>query len=215
MDQQRETSSLRGHHKGYSRKALTFILIFLVINWCQGIIVFDCSDPKTDIVSVSLRDVAKCPEPASEYASAEKTIKVIQKNEINTIQEIGGIIMNGTTTTAITIDGSCEGTIYHEGGRTWEDAIITATVKIQAKDYQSRVKMEENQISLFGGVMCPFLPGYCFDTTLGESVWKSNTPIPCEERGFFFQNGTNMINQELYVVVESGENWKNYEIVAG
>ncbi|KAG5861211.1 hypothetical protein JTB14_019806 [Gonioctena quinquepunctata] len=121
-------------------------------------------------------------------------------------QEIGGIIMNGTTTTAITIageskaDGSCKGTIYHEGGRTWEDAIITATVKIQAKDYQARVKMEENQISLFGGVMCPFLPGYCFDTTLGESVWKSNTPIPCEERVSLLYQGhaelvTNMINQ--------------------
>ncbi|KAG5872464.1 hypothetical protein JTB14_010602 [Gonioctena quinquepunctata] len=98
-----------------------------------------------------------------------------------------GIIMNGTTTTAITIagelkaDGSCKGTIYHEGGRTWEDAIITATVKIQAEDYQARVKMEENQISLFGGVMCRFLLGYCFDTTLDESIWKSNTPIPCEE----------------------------------
>ncbi|KAG5876817.1 hypothetical protein JTB14_014147 [Gonioctena quinquepunctata] len=180
MDQRRETSSYRGHHKGSSRKAFTFIIIFLVINWCQGIIVYDCSDPKTDIVSVSLRGVAKCPEPASKYASAEKTIKDIQKNEINTIQEIGGIIMNGTTTTAITIagEGSCKGTTYHEGGRTWEDA----TVKIQAEDYQARVKMEENQISLFGGVMCPFLPGYCFDTTLGESVWKSNTQISCEEQ---------------------------------
>ncbi|KAG5861740.1 hypothetical protein JTB14_011662 [Gonioctena quinquepunctata] len=56
----------------------------------------------------------------------------------------------------------------------------SATIKTQTKDYQARVKIEGNQISLFGGVICPFLPGYCFDTTLGKSVWKSYTQISCE-----------------------------------
>ncbi|KAG5867245.1 hypothetical protein JTB14_034364 [Gonioctena quinquepunctata] len=65
-------------------------------------------------------------------------------------------------------------------GHTWEDAIISATI----------------------------LPGYCFDTTLGESVWRSNTQILCDHRlSLLYQEKselvTNTINQERYIIVES------------
>lgn len=41
--------------------------------------------------------------------------------------------------------------------------------------------MKENQIHSTGGVTCPFLTAYCFDPTLRENVWKSNTQISCED----------------------------------
>ncbi|CAG9812855.1 unnamed protein product [Phaedon cochleariae] len=92
-------------------------------------------------------------------------------------QDIGQITMNGSTTASLTIlgsvdaTGSCDGTIYHENGRTWKDVVIMASVKIQARDYEAKVNLNENEISLQGGVTCPFMKGYCFDTILGESVW--------------------------------------------
>lgn len=103
-------------------------------------------------------------------------------------QDIGNLTRNGTTTTSITVvgtvdgEGLCEGTTYHEGGHTWEEVVVTASIKMQPTHYLARVKMEENRINFTGGVTCPYLAGYCFDTTLGESVWRSDTLVSCEDK---------------------------------
>ncbi|KAG5871273.1 hypothetical protein JTB14_024343 [Gonioctena quinquepunctata] len=100
-----------------------------------------------------------------------RTLKIYQQN-------IGGITMNGTTTASLTLegvvdpDGTCEGSTYHENGQVWKDVVIIATIKIQVTDYLAKMKLDENEISLIGGVVCPFLKGYCFDTNLGETTWE-------------------------------------------
>ncbi|KAG5863984.1 hypothetical protein JTB14_031588 [Gonioctena quinquepunctata] len=86
--------------------------------------------------------------------------------------------MNGTTTASLTLegvvdsDGTCEGSTYHENGQVWKDVVIIATIKIQVTDYLAKMKLDEDEISLIGGVVCPFLKGYCFDTNLGETTWE-------------------------------------------
>ncbi|KAG5863605.1 hypothetical protein JTB14_014317 [Gonioctena quinquepunctata] len=86
--------------------------------------------------------------------------------------------MNGTTTASLTLegavdsDGTCEGSTYHGNGQVWKDVVIIATIKIQVTDYPAKMKLDENEISLIGGVVCPFLKGYCFDTNLEETTWE-------------------------------------------
>ncbi|KAG5874357.1 hypothetical protein JTB14_002746 [Gonioctena quinquepunctata] len=97
---------------------------------------------------------------------------------------MAGAIAADRSCKGTTNHGGChsKGTTNHGGCHSWKDVIISATIKIQAKNYQARVKIEESQINLFGGVTCIFLPGNCFDTTLGESVWMRHTHISCEDR---------------------------------
>ncbi|KAG5868278.1 hypothetical protein JTB14_025803 [Gonioctena quinquepunctata] len=109
------------------------------------------------------------------------TLKIYQQN-------IGGITMNGTTIASLTLegvvdsDGTCEGSTYHENGQVWKDVVIIATIKIQVTDYLAKMKLDENEISLIGGVVCPFLKGYCFDTNLGETTWEVSPLRTCEEK---------------------------------
>lgn len=131
-------------------------------------------------------------------------------------QVIGNVNMNGTTTASLTllgsvdVTGSCDGATYHEAGRTWKNVVITAAVKIVTRDYLARVKLEENEISLIGGVTCPFLKGYCFDTTLGETVWQDDPTSSCDKYlSLVYRGRASKVEQksskELYVVIDKGD----------
>ncbi|CAG9815985.1 unnamed protein product [Phaedon cochleariae] len=159
---------------------ITFLLLFRFMTQVKGTIAYDCEDKNIETTVVSIREVAKCPELESAYKSESSRVKILQRDEINLQQDIESITMNGTTTATLTIggsvdlDGSCQGSTYHENGQTWKNVVIIATIKIQVTDYLARVKMDENELVLSGGVICPFLKGYCFDTTLGEITWDVN-----------------------------------------
>ncbi|XP_045470212.1 uncharacterized protein LOC123677619 [Harmonia axyridis] len=128
-------------------------------------------------------------------------------------QEIGGINLNGTTSASLTIggalnsDGTCKGTTYQENGQSWQDVVIVASVKIKVSDYEAKVKIEENEISLLGGIVCPFMKGYCFDTTAGEVTWDSEPLTTCEESLSLLYLGraeriSNQITTEQFLVIE-------------
>ncbi|XP_074035285.1 uncharacterized protein [Leptinotarsa decemlineata] len=135
-----------------------------------------------------------------------RTLKLYQ-------QDIGRITMNGSTSATLTLLGSidttgtCEGAIYHEKGRTWKDVVILVDVRIQAREYMAKVNINENEISMQGGITCQFMRGYCFDTILGESVWDSNFPTTCDDHLSLLYEGTaelisNRLTSEKFIVVE-------------
>lgn len=135
-----------------------------------------------------------------------RTLKISQDT-------IGQIILNGTTTASITLQGSldstgsCDGVSYQENGMSWHNVVVTATVKIRIMDYLAMVKLKDNEISLKGGVTCPFLEHYCFDSTLGESTWSQMETAKCEGRLSLIYDGqaekvTNILTGEQYIVVE-------------
>ncbi|XP_044744749.1 uncharacterized protein LOC123306695 [Coccinella septempunctata] len=104
-------------------------------------------------------------------------------------------------------DGTCKGTTYQENGQTWQDVVITASVKIRVSDYEARVKIDKNEISLLGGVTCPYLKGYCFDTTLGEVTWENEPLATCEEALSLLYHGqadlvSNRVTSEQILVIE-------------
>ncbi|CAH1106166.1 unnamed protein product [Psylliodes chrysocephalus] len=91
-------------------------------------------------------------------------------------QTIGNIAMNGTTTASSTLQGqlddkgTCQGVTYQENERLWTDVVIVAAVSIVTRDYDTSVSLDDNKIHLQEGVTCPYLKGYCFDLTYGETI---------------------------------------------
>lgn len=124
------------------------------------------------------------------------------------------IIMNGTTSISMTIagkvsdDGTCQGTPYNEGHE-WTNVIVTASIRIYARDYWATVKMERNELSLSGGLICPYLTGYCIDTTYGESVWNHDPEVSCEQGlSLLFEGSAELVEDKKnnkYLVVEQEE----------
>ncbi|KAJ8980826.1 hypothetical protein NQ317_018406 [Molorchus minor] len=254
------------------RFLLDLMLVMVLGTWIlhvyevTGLIAYDCGDDNVDITAISLRNVARCPDPSSAYASESVDVTVLQRNDVglqhvwsclveitrlitycgmhshssvvaggllNYIyqvgseecrqihryrtlklyqQTIGGIVLNGTTTESVTLfgslqtDGTCRGISYQENGKSWDNVVVAATVKIQVNDYFATVRLKENEISLKGGVVCPFLKGYCFDSTLGESTWDFQAQTDCQGHLSLLYEGkaekvTNVQTKEQYMVV--------------
>ncbi|CAH1115810.1 unnamed protein product [Psylliodes chrysocephalus] len=243
------------------------LVIISILPSVMAIIAYDCSEEATNITTISLKDVQKCPTPELTYESEDVTVQVIQRNEfqrqhiwtclveVNRImfhcgmyshtsivengvsksihklgaeecrsmhryqslqifrQTIGNVAMNGTTTASITLQGqlddkgTCQGVTYQENGRLWTDVVIVAAVSIMTRDYDTSISLDENEIHLQGGVTCPYLKGYCFDSTYGETIWEQFNPPSCEDHLSSLYQGkgekiTNKITQEEIIVVE-------------
>ncbi|CAH1101033.1 unnamed protein product [Psylliodes chrysocephalus] len=113
--------------------------------------------------------------------------------------------MNGTTTALITLEGKLDstktrkGVIYQESGNVWIN-IIVALIKIFARYDLAAFNLEDNEIHLQEEITCPFLIGYCMDST----IYK---PITCKDRLSQLYKGnsdmvTNKATREEGIVVE-------------
>lgn len=99
-----------------------------------------------------------------------KTIHLHQQN-------VGHIVINGTTIASLTLmgnlkdEGTCEAVTYIEDGHRWTHVVVIASIKIHAHEYLAHVKLDSNEITVTSGVVCPYLNGYCVDSKFGETVW--------------------------------------------
>ncbi|CAG9814155.1 unnamed protein product [Phaedon cochleariae] len=83
----------------------------------------------------------------------------------------------------------------------------SSKIWVRVLNVSSRVKMDEDELVLSGGVICPFLKGYCFNTTLGEITWDVNPLRTCEKKFSLLYNGqaekvVNQLTTEQIIVVE-------------
>ncbi|KAJ8983626.1 hypothetical protein NQ317_004264 [Molorchus minor] len=239
------------------RFLLDLMLVMVLGTWIPrvyevtGLIAYDCGDDNVDITAISLRNVARCPDPSSAYASESVDVTVLQRNDVglrhvwsclveitrlitycgmhshssvvaggllNYIyqvgseecrqihryrtlklyqQTIGGIVLNGTTTESVTLfgslqtDGTCRGISYQENGKSWDNVVVAATVKIQVNDYFATVRLKENEISL---------------KRRSESTWDFQAQIDCQGHLSLLYEGkaekvTNVQTKEQYMVV--------------
>ncbi|EFA11706.2 hypothetical protein TcasGA2_TC001793 [Tribolium castaneum] len=119
----------------------------------------------------------------------------------------------GTITIAggVSMDGKCTGTSYTDNGITWDDVVVTASVKITVQDYEANLKLDQDEISLRGGVTCSFLTGYCIDAVIGETVWNPVALPDCDKYSVIFCGRGHIIRQvndpqaTSYLVVEQGD----------
>lgn len=123
---------------------------------------------------------------------------------------------NGFTSVSLTVHGfvdtkgNCDGVSYVNNGKTYTDAVVIATVNIRLKDYMALVKWEVNEISLYGGITCTYLEGYCLDSILGESVWEVTPTQKCgRSLSILYEGDATMVKTEhqteKYLVVEDGD----------
>lgn len=242
------------------------LMVLCYLNRSVALVAYDCMDPKINISVISIKDVAPCPNPVTDYQETPIKVTVLQKDEIKQVavksclvevtriitycgmhshsslvkkglysyiyqlgsdscrdihryrtfsifnRLIGQILMNGTTSESITIvgivdsDGSCDGGSYVENGNEWNNVIVLATVKITTKNYLAPVKLIENEVSLLGGVTCPYVNGYCFDSTFGETMWDLDMGKNCEEDLTMLYKGKAQLviekNSAKYLVIE-------------
>lgn len=100
---------------------------------------------------------------------------------------IAGLKGNASTVEAVTLagsinsDGSCEGATFLHYGQTFQEAVVQATVRITLRDFETLIKLDDNDISLPGGVSCSFLKGYCMDSMLGITYWNINQVGECSD----------------------------------
>lgn len=242
------------------------LVILCYLNKSAALVAYDCMDPKINISVISIKDVAPCPNPVTDYKEAPIKVSVLQKDEIkqvavksclvevtriitycgmhshsslvknglyNYIHQLGSdscrdihryrtftifnrlisqILMNGTTSESITIagsvnsEGSCSGGSFVENGNEWNNVIVLATVKVTTQNYMAPVKLIENEVSLLGGVTCPYVQGYCFDSTFGETMWDLEIGNDCDEDLTMLYKGKAKLvterNSVKYLVVE-------------
>lgn len=137
-----------------------------------------------------------------------KTLHLYQQN-------IGHIVINGTTTASLTLmghlkdDGSCEGVTYTEDGHSWSHVVVIASVKVHAQEYLAHVKLDNNEITVASGVVCPYLNGYCIDSKYGETVWDYTPQVSCEEGlTLIYEGNAHLIGTRKngnYIVIEQEE----------
>lgn len=132
-------------------------------------------------------------------------------------QEIGNIMMNGTTTASLTIvgslshNGNCEGGSYTENGHTWRSVTIVVTLKIRMRDYMATVNLDENKLSLENQMTCPYMEGYCVDSTFGETVWETEENQECSRLSTLYKGNVTIVQDknnsgDKILVVESDKN---------
>lgn len=112
-------------------------------------------------------------------------------------------------------NGACEASTFTQFGQTFEDVVVQATITITLQDYTALLKLEENLVSLRGGLTCPFLIGSCMDTMNGITTWDVGQVRPCTENdisvlyegqaSFITVTSPNSEQQTTYVVVEQFE----------
>lgn len=132
-------------------------------------------------------------------------------------QIFSGLVPNSTNGGSVTIagsldmSGSCTGSSYTENGVTWDSVVVTASVKITVRDYFATLKLDQDEVSLQGGVVCSFLSGYCMDSINGESAWNPLVLPDCNRYTILYQGRghvvqhVNVTRPSKYLVIEEGD----------
>lgn len=60
------------------------------LTWVQSLIAYDCRGPATNITTISLLDVAQCPDEKTAYIELRKTTTVLQRVEVGEARVHGG-----------------------------------------------------------------------------------------------------------------------------
>lgn len=83
------------------------------------------------------------------------------------------------------VQGStCQGGTYTTPFYTWVDALVYYEYDITLFDYMATVDIENDQIQLKRGLVCPYSHGKCLDSEEGYSTWSVNLNRICEDVEF-------------------------------
>lgn len=78
----------------------------------------------------------------------------------------------------------CTTTTYHDDFGSWNDVIVTATVKISIEDYEAPVHLGAGKVYLPSGVRCELGKEFCVDRDGAVLYWEAIKRGECAEQGY-------------------------------
>lgn len=94
---------------------------------------------------------------------------------------IDGLTSNSTTIRSITLAGkagldrTCKGAQHSNPYGTWDNVVVTGSVKITLRTSWARVESESNKVYMPSGSTCKLETGSCIDPERGYTFWN---PVP-------------------------------------
>ncbi|CAG9763592.1 unnamed protein product [Ceutorhynchus assimilis] len=132
---------------------------------------------------------------------------------------IGRLVPNSRVSTSLVLagklddHGKCAGAVYHEDGKSWENVVVQADIKVTSQDYYTKVSLETNEIHLRNGVGCPYIEGNCQDSVNGVSSWEINRLKDCYQYNIVYEGDATKVREKdtnkqalSFIVVEAHEN---------
>lgn len=74
---------------------------------------------------------------------------------------------------------ACYGGSYFDGTLHYTDALVSMEYEIDLYDYEAKLDITENMISLRKGLVCPFKSGSCLDAKEGYTTWSTELDQDC------------------------------------
>lgn len=105
-------------------------------------------------------------------------------------KNIDNLVINGTTSATVTMagrttgDGHCVGGAYEDYKERWENVIVQATIEITSQNRLVPANVNENEIYLPGGIVCPYKGKTCIDTIFGYSFRDYVNNARCSENQY-------------------------------
>jgi len=69
-------------------------------------------------------------------------------------------------------DESCTGSAYSDPYGSWTDVVVLATIKFTLQDYEATVRLNNNRVILWSGVICELGATHCVDVEEGDTYWR-------------------------------------------
>lgn len=117
---------------------------------------------------------------------AVKTGRVFLHLDQNNIQSFHDLSAGSSYHRSITFagnldsEGSCKGSAYTDKLGSWNDVVVSGSIKVTINKYDASVNGETNKIHLQSGTSCKYSDGKCLDSSLGESYWNVKEDDTCK-----------------------------------
>lgn len=166
----------------------------LQLNEIQMVHVFQCKIVMTRLITY-------CGHSSHAYIvknGYKNTLLPISQEECNSIHRtktflagrnrlISEIPMNTSFSTNIFLagkadeSGTCQGEYYSDGESEWGNVVVTAHYEFITRDYQTQVRMSDDQVIMSGQISCPYSKGSCLDIQNGYTFWNLGISHECTD----------------------------------
>ena len=119
-------------------------------------------------------------------------------------------------------DGTCYGVAFTNEQGTYQNSIMTTSLTIKVKDYESLFNLNEKNVIFKDGSTCPLDNGMCFNNFKGTTIWSLQSHENCDISSvdILYQGEATLVSQAEHeeinifdmVMVNNDDNIFSYRI---